>query len=69
MSTQSGSYREQVEKARRNILTDALVANGGNRTHAAAALGLSRPHLIGLMKELGIDVPSTFDPRKARESR
>jgi DNA-binding NtrC family response regulator len=40
------ALREVTEAAERQIIARALKAHGGNRTHAAAALGLSRRALI-----------------------
>src|SRR5437667_9528151 len=39
------------------VITRALTATGGNRTHAARLLGLQRTYLLRLMRDRGIDVP------------
>jgi two-component system response regulator AtoC len=41
------ALREVTEAAERQIIARALRAHAGNRTHTAAALGLSRRALIG----------------------
>ena len=46
-------YHEALHARAREIIAAALVAHGGNRTHAATALGLWRTHLLRLMREIG----------------
>ena len=46
------------------VITRALGATGGNRTHAAHLLGLQRTYLLRLMRDRGIDVPRSL--RKGR---
>ncbi len=50
----SGSYRERVDAFRRRTVEEALAKSGGNRTHAARAMGLSRQALLYLIRELGV---------------
>jgi two-component system response regulator HupR/HoxA len=47
--TPSGILREAVERLERRMLESALKTHNGNRTRAAAALGLSR---LGLLKKI-----------------
>ena len=42
-------------QAERRMIERALEATGGNRTRAAALLGISRKTLFNKMRELGID--------------
>jgi transcriptional regulator with PAS, ATPase and Fis domain len=49
-----GRYRMAVEEARRKVIAEALHESGGNRTRAAALLGLSRQSLLYEMKRLSI---------------
>ncbi len=42
-------------QAERRMIEKALEATGGNRTRAAALLGISRKTLFNKMRELGID--------------
>ncbi len=42
-------------RAERRMIEKALEATGGNRTRAAALLGISRKTLFNKMRELGID--------------
>ncbi len=51
---QAGRYRTAVDEARRRVILEALAEAGGNRTRAAALLGLSRQSLLYEMKRLGI---------------
>ncbi|HET9795764.1 MAG TPA: sigma 54-interacting transcriptional regulator [Thermoanaerobaculia bacterium] len=50
----SGSYRERVDAFRRRIVEEALARTGGNRTHAAKEMGVSRQALLYLIRELGV---------------
>jgi DNA-binding NtrC family response regulator len=49
------SYRESVKQFRRQLVGRALQECDGNRTQAARLLGMKRPNLIRLMKELKLD--------------
>ena len=60
-----GRYHAEVAAARRAILLAALRKHGGNRTHAAAYLGLQRTYLLRLLREFGLaqEVPA---PQRGR---
>ena len=47
-------YHDAVAAAKREILRDALRAEGGHQTRAAKRLGLTQPYLARLMKNLQI---------------
>jgi transcriptional regulator with AAA-type ATPase domain len=49
-----GRYREAVDEAKRRVILETLAQTGGNRTRAAALLGLSRQSLLYEMKRLAI---------------
>jgi transcriptional regulator with PAS, ATPase and Fis domain len=49
-----GWYRETVDEAKRRVILEALAKSAGNRTQAAALLGLSRQSLLYEMKRLAI---------------
>ncbi|MHB8798293.1 MAG: sigma 54-interacting transcriptional regulator [Thermoanaerobaculia bacterium] len=49
-----GRYRSAVQEAKRRVILEVLAEAGGNRTRAAALLGLSRQSLLYEMKRLGI---------------
>jgi DNA-binding NtrC family response regulator len=51
-----GSLRldDRLAAAERSAIEEALAASGGNRTRAAAALGISRKALYGKMRRLGL---------------
>ncbi len=51
------SYQNALKAARLAAIDGALLASGGNRTHAARALGISRQSLLYEMKKLEIDAP------------
>ena len=51
------NYHCQVDAFKKELLERALRAHGGNRTHAARALGLQRTYLLRLIKEFEIRVP------------
>lgn len=50
------TYAEAVREAKRRIISDALKKCGGNRIHAAKALGVSRTLIYNLMHRLGISI-------------
>jgi DNA-binding NtrC family response regulator len=47
-------YQRAVENFKRGLLERALTAYGGNRTRAAASLGLQRTYLLRLIREFGL---------------
>jgi DNA-binding NtrC family response regulator/tetratricopeptide (TPR) repeat protein len=49
-----GRYRTAVDEAKRRVIREALAEAGGNRTRAAALLGLSRQSLLYELKRLEI---------------
>jgi hypothetical protein len=53
----NGSYHGAVSAFKRQLIEATLVGAGGNRSHAARALGLQRTYLLRLMREFGVDVP------------
>ena len=50
-----GRYRAAVDEAKRRVILETLAQTGGNRTRAAALLGLSRQSLLYEMKRLSIN--------------
>ena len=60
------SYHEEVDNFKRQLIRATLEAHGGNRTHAARALGLQRTYLLRLIREYHIAVPKAVRPQ-ARE--
>lgn len=64
MNHAADDYFARVNAARRAILREALVQHGGNRSHAARALGLARRYFLKLIRDRGIaaEIPA---PRKA----
>jgi two-component system NtrC family response regulator len=54
---QSLSLREAREEAEREIIQRSLAIHDNNVSHAAAALGISRPSLYSLVKKLGMPEP------------
>jgi Nif-specific regulatory protein len=51
----SFSYRQALDAARRDVIVRALAQAQGNRAAAARALGIHKTHLLQLMKSLRID--------------
>ena len=47
-----------VERAERERIAQALLIEGGNRSRAARALGISRNQLYRKIERLGIDIPA-----------
>lgn len=50
----SGSFREQIERLERELLTEALAAASSNQSEAARRLGLSRATFLDKLKRYGI---------------
>jgi DNA-binding NtrC family response regulator len=61
-----GCLRSVSEAFEKGILADALARSGGNRTHAARALGISRQGLYRKLKRHGM-APGAFADRLATE--
>jgi two-component system NtrC family response regulator len=57
---QSLSLREAREQAEREIIKRTLAIHDNNVSHAAAALGISRPSLYSLVKKLGMPEPGKY---------
>jgi hypothetical protein len=51
------TWHGAVTDFKRRLLEQALRSAGGNRTHAARALGLQRTYLLRLIRDLGVAVP------------
>jgi DNA-binding NtrC family response regulator len=51
----ANSYREAMDAARRELVSQALVESNGNRASAAKALGLHEKYFLRLIKTLGIN--------------
>ena len=54
----SPTYRSAVVDFKRQLIETTLREHGGNRTHAARALGLQRTYLLRLIHDLGVNAPS-----------
>lgn len=52
--TKAGKFHREVEAFKRELLARTLVEHGGNRTHAAATLGLQRTYLVRLIRQHGL---------------
>jgi two-component system response regulator HupR/HoxA len=50
----NGTLRSEVERLEVQMIRDALERCGGNQTHAAAELGLSRRGLISKLQRYGL---------------
>jgi two-component system response regulator AtoC len=53
-SPHDGSFREQVERLERSLLTQAISASAGNQSEAARKLGLSRATFLDKLKRYGL---------------
>jgi len=62
------SYRAAVVAFKRQLIETTLRVHGGNRTHAARALGLPRTYLLRLIRDLGVSAPSR-EPDRVTETR
>ncbi len=61
MKTKGALWHRLVDDAKRRILDHHLRAHGGHVTRTAAALGIGRPYLSRLIKDL--QVPRVVMPR------
>ena len=52
--TRTGRYATLMRAYRRHVILAALAETRGNRTQAATVLGIGRPYLHRLIKELAI---------------
>ena len=59
------TWNEALTRFKRELLTTALTATGGNRTHAARRLGLQRTYFLRLLKQLNGPVAP---PRRPQHS-
>ena len=55
--TTGGSLADQLRAEKTRLILEALQASGGNQRRAAELLGLHRPSLTRMIKDLGIRVP------------
>ena len=65
MEHRSIPMHEAVSAFKRTLVLEALIAHGGNRSRAAAALKIERTSLLRLIRELGI-AESLPDARRRR---
>ena len=55
-------FHGAVGEFKRRLIEATLAQAGGNRTHAAKALGLQRTYLLRLMREFQIRIPPSATP-------
>ena len=55
---------EIQNEATRNAVEERLRDFGGNRTRAAASLGISRQQVVNLIRKHHIDIPPSYEPPK-----
>ena len=60
------TWTEALTRRKRELLTSALAATGGNRTHAARRLGLQRTYFLRLLREFNA---AGAPPRRPQPSR
>ncbi|HKZ04033.1 MAG TPA: helix-turn-helix domain-containing protein [Methylomirabilota bacterium] len=56
MHSGHASLQEALSAFKRQLIVDALAMHDGNRSRAAAALGIERTSLLRLIRDLEIDV-------------
>ena len=62
--TQRGHLYVAMSAFKRDLIRRALLRYDGNRSHAAAALGIDRTSLLRLIRELGVEgVPAAHNGR------
>ena len=57
-------FHEEVENFKKALIRTTLEAHGGNRTHAARALGLQRTYLLRLIRQFEVNVPAAAKPHR-----
>ncbi|MDO8477130.1 MAG: helix-turn-helix domain-containing protein [Candidatus Rokubacteria bacterium] len=55
-------FHGAVSEFKRRLIEATLTQSGGNRTHAARALGLQRTYLLRLMREFQVHIPPPPGP-------
>jgi DNA-binding NtrC family response regulator len=55
-------FHGAVSEFKRRLIEATLTQSGGNRTHAARALGLQRTYLLRLMREFEVHIPPQPGP-------
>jgi len=55
----SPTYRSAVVDFKRQLIETTLREHGGNRTHAARALGVQRTYLLRLIRDLRVATPAS----------
>jgi DNA-binding NtrC family response regulator len=67
----ANEYQRAVESFKRELLTQVLAAQGGNRSRAARALGLQRTYFVRLIRDFGLAdrMPATGVPRSLSQAR
>ena len=55
-------FHGAVGEFKRRLIEATLTQSGGNRTHAARALGLQRTYLLRLMREFEVHIPPPPGP-------
>ena len=62
-------WRDTVNAFKRRLVEHALAVTGGNRTTAARILGVHRPYLLHLIRDLGVDAPPPARGRRAPQGQ
>ncbi len=55
----TATYRSAVTAFKRQLIETTLREHGGNRTHAARALGVQRTYLLRLIHDLRVATPAS----------
>ncbi len=61
-------FHGAVSEFKRRLIEATLTQSGGNRTHAARALGLQRTYLLRLMREFEVRIPPPPGPWRRGDS-
>ena len=56
--SRTGSLRELVNEFESQVIRNALMRHGGNRSHTAVELGISRRTLLYKLQEYGLATPA-----------
>jgi DNA-binding NtrC family response regulator len=55
-------FKQEMDRYAKEFIEQALRNHGGNRSHTARYLGMSRRGLLNKIKDLEIEIPSSRKP-------
>ena len=56
-------FKQEMDRHAKAFIEQALRDHGGNRSHTAKHLGMSRRGLLNKIRDLEIDIPTSVKPQ------